>query len=177
VLAVTSEIEASKQQAAWAAVDGHILPHHTVSSSPRLTVSYGWPQIWNVGHRNRIRYVYFIKCGTERSSRREIGSTVPYVVERIVAQGAEVNRNRVFIPTGTSKHLSSVTQGLFLTLLVASGFQSKELIVAANLRLGDVDQYPVIDVTIDGADEYAVRLNSALTPKVDRLTSLGLTRI
>ena len=28
----------------------------------------------------------------------------------------------------------------------------------ANLRLGDVDQYPNIDVTIDGADEY-VTLN------------------
>jgi len=92
---VTTEIEASKQQAAWSAVDRHILPHHTV-----------------------------IGIGS--------GSTVPYVVERIVAQGAEVNRNRVFIPTG---------------------FQSKELIVAANLRLGDVDQYPTIDVTIDGADE------------------------
>ena len=109
MLLVTSEIEASKQQAAWAAVDGHILPHHTVSFSLRLVVSCGWSQIWNVGHRNRLRYVYFIKCGTERMSRREIGSTVPYVVERIVAQGAEVNRNRVFIPTGTSKHPSSVT--------------------------------------------------------------------
>ncbi|KAI0339244.1 ribose 5-phosphate isomerase [Trametopsis cervina] len=60
------------------------------------------------------------------------GSTVPYVVERILAQGPEVNKDRVFIPTG---------------------FQSKELIVEAQLRLGDVDQYPHIDVTIDGADE------------------------
>jgi len=102
VLVVTTEIEASKQQAAWSAVDGHVLPHHTV-----------------------------IGIGS--------GSTVPYVVERIVAQGAEVNRNRVFIPTG---------------------FQSKELIVAANLRLGDVDQYPVIDVTIDGADEVDKDLNA-----------------
>ena len=34
-----------------------------------------------------------------------------------------------------------------------AGFQSKELIVKAGLRLGDVDQYPNIDVTIDGADE------------------------
>ena len=33
------------------------------------------------------------------------------------------------------------------------GFQSKELIVNAHLSLGDVDQYPIIDVTIDGADE------------------------
>jgi len=33
------------------------------------------------------------------------------------------------------------------------GFQSKELIVKAGLALGDVDQHPTIDVTIDGADE------------------------
>ncbi|KAI0655053.1 hypothetical protein C8Q70DRAFT_1023455 [Cubamyces menziesii] len=66
------------------------------------------------------------------------GSTVPYVVERIVAQGKAVNKDRVFIPTG---------------------FQSKELIVNAELLLGDVDQYPVIDVTIDGADEVDHDLN------------------
>lgn len=35
-----------------------------------------------------------------------------------------------------------------------TGFQSKELIVSAGLSLGDVDQYPTIDVTLDGADEY-----------------------
>jgi ribose 5-phosphate isomerase A len=29
------------------------------------------------------------------------GSTVPYVVDRIVAQGKEANLKRVFIPTGT----------------------------------------------------------------------------
>lgn len=29
-----------------------------------------------------------------------VGSTVPYVVERIVAQGKEFNKDRVFIPTG-----------------------------------------------------------------------------
>ncbi|PAV18139.1 ribose-5-phosphate isomerase [Pyrrhoderma noxium] len=66
------------------------------------------------------------------------GSTVPYVVERIVQQGSELNKDRVFLPTG---------------------FQSKELIVKANLRLGDVDQYPSIDVTIDGADEVDHELN------------------
>lgn len=60
------------------------------------------------------------------------GSTVPYVVERIVQQGWKVNQGRWFVPTG---------------------FQSKELIVKAGLSLGDVDSFPVIDVTIDGADE------------------------
>jgi ribose 5-phosphate isomerase A len=34
-----------------------------------------------------------------------------------------------------------------------TGFQSKELIVSNGLILGDVDQYPRIDVTLDGADE------------------------
>ncbi|EMD36169.1 hypothetical protein CERSUDRAFT_115134 [Gelatoporia subvermispora B] len=67
------------------------------------------------------------------------GSTVPYVVERIVAQGKAVNKDRVFIPTG---------------------FQSKELIVNAKLLLGDVDQYPMLDVTIDGADEVDRDLNA-----------------
>ncbi|PVF96672.1 ribose 5-phosphate isomerase [Serendipita vermifera] len=66
------------------------------------------------------------------------GSTVPYVVDRIVQQGKEANTGRVFIPTG---------------------FQSKELIVKAGLILGDVDQYPSIDVTIDGADEVDSDLN------------------
>ncbi|TEB30945.1 ribose-5-phosphate isomerase [Coprinellus micaceus] len=66
------------------------------------------------------------------------GSTVPYVVDRIAQQGKEVNQGRVFVPTG---------------------FQSRQLIVAAGLTLGDVDEYPSIDVTIDGADEVDRELN------------------
>lgn len=66
------------------------------------------------------------------------GSTVPYVVERIVQQGEEVNKGRVFIPTG---------------------FQSKELIVQAGLTLAEIDQFPNVDVTIDGADEVDQDLN------------------
>ncbi|EJT99671.1 ribose-5-phosphate isomerase [Dacryopinax primogenitus] len=66
------------------------------------------------------------------------GSTVPFVVDRIVAQGKQLNQDRVFLPTG---------------------FQSKELIVNAGLRLGDIDQYPNLDVTIDGADEVDRNLN------------------
>jgi ribose 5-phosphate isomerase len=41
-----------------------------------------------------------------------------------------------------------------IQLLTSSiGFQSKQLIVDAGLVLGDVDQHPKIDVTLDGADE------------------------
>ncbi|KAF8271114.1 ribose-5-phosphate isomerase [Lactarius quietus] len=66
------------------------------------------------------------------------GSTVPYVVERILQQGEERNRDRIFLPTG---------------------FQSQELITHAGLRLGDITQYSVLDVTIDGADEVDSDLN------------------
>ena len=40
-----------------------------------------------------------------------------------------------------------------LDFSLIKGFQSKELIIKAGLTLGDVDQYPNLDVTIDGADE------------------------
>lgn len=74
---------------------------------------------------------------------------MPYVVDRIVAQGVEANKGRVFIPTGTP----SFTKTASSAKLTFSGFQSKELIIKAGLVLGDVDQYPYLDVTIDGADE------------------------
>lgn len=43
---------------------------------------------------------------------------------------------------------------------VPTGFQSKELIVKGGLNLGDVDQFPIIDVTLDGADEVDDSLNA-----------------
>ncbi|GAA5871434.1 hypothetical protein JCM16303_000754 [Sporobolomyces ruberrimus] len=68
------------------------------------------------------------------------GSTVPYVVERLCQPPHNANNfDRWFIPTG---------------------FQSKELIVKAGLNLGDVDQFPSLDVTIDGADEVDDELNA-----------------
>jgi hypothetical protein len=48
---------------------------------------------------------------------------------------------------------SSFNSNTSLTRIHTTGFQSQELIVKAGLTLGDVSQYPVIDVTIDGADE------------------------
>jgi len=66
------------------------------------------------------------------------GSTVPYVVDKILQQGQEINKDRIFLPTG---------------------FQSKELIIKGGLRLGDIDQFTHIDVTIDGADEVDSNLN------------------
>ena len=70
-------------------------------------------------------------------------------MERIIQQGLEVNKDRVFIPSGTRLFSSAVMEAV--TALI--GFQSKQLIVEAGLSLGDVDEYPTIDVTLDGADE------------------------
>lgn len=65
------------------------------------------------------------------------GSTVVYVVERIL-QRPELN-HIVYIPTS---------------------FQSKLLILEGGLKLGSIEQYPEIDVTIDGADEVDEALNA-----------------
>ncbi|KAG1468735.1 hypothetical protein G6F56_003661 [Rhizopus delemar] len=65
------------------------------------------------------------------------GSTVVYVVERIL-QKPEL-KHIVYIPTS---------------------FQSKLLILEGGLQLGNIEQHPVIDVTIDGADEVDEQLNA-----------------
>lgn len=65
------------------------------------------------------------------------GSTVVYVVERIL-QKPEL-KHIVYVPTS---------------------FQSKLLILEGGLTLGSVEQYPEIDVTIDGADEVDEDLNA-----------------
>jgi ribose 5-phosphate isomerase A len=71
------------------------------------------------------------------------GSTVVYAVERI-AQLKESGQ-------------IDVSQMMF----VPTGFQSKQLILAANLNLGSIDQFSVgdLDVAIDGADEVDQQLN------------------
>ena len=65
------------------------------------------------------------------------------MVERIVARGKEVNKDRVFIPTDAS--FLSRTRAHSSDGIYVAGFQSRELIVKSQLLLGDV--------TIDGADE------------------------
>ncbi|KAI9256821.1 ribose 5-phosphate isomerase A-domain-containing protein [Helicostylum pulchrum] len=64
------------------------------------------------------------------------GSTVVYVVERIL-QRPEL-KHIVYVPTS---------------------FQSKLLIIEGGLIMGSIEQYPDIDVTIDGADEVDEALN------------------
>jgi len=66
------------------------------------------------------------------------GSTVVYVVERISQLPRERTENVTFVPTG---------------------YQSRELIINAGLRLGSVDLGAELDVVFDGADEVDPFLN------------------
>jgi ribose 5-phosphate isomerase A len=65
------------------------------------------------------------------------GSTVVYVVERIL-QKPEL------------KHIT----------YVPTSFQSKILILEGGLKLGSIEEFSEIDVTIDGADEVDADLNA-----------------
>ncbi|ORZ04083.1 ribose-5-phosphate isomerase [Lobosporangium transversale] len=67
------------------------------------------------------------------------GSTVVHVVARLLQRDPELNARTVFIPTS---------------------FQSRGLLLDGGLNVGDVEQYPNIDVTIDGADEVDSQLNA-----------------
>jgi len=66
------------------------------------------------------------------------GSTVVYVVERLVQRVKEEKLNVVCVPTS---------------------FQANQLIVQGGLQLGDLARYPVLDVAIDGADEVDANMN------------------
>ena len=66
------------------------------------------------------------------------GSTVVYAVEEIGKMNEEENLNLKCIPTS---------------------FQSYQLIIEHNLTLSSLDQHPIIDLDIDGADEIDENLN------------------
>lgn len=89
------DIERSKRLAAFQAVDNHVLPEHKVSNFRLLSCVVQLP----LGHRNRV-WCVLIRRIDPTFIHLWKGSTVPYVVERIVQQGAELNKLRVFIPTG-----------------------------------------------------------------------------
>jgi hypothetical protein len=88
-----SVIEGAKRLAAYAAVDQHILPHHKVC---RFIMA----QIVIDGTRSSVSVLVGIGLRNPRTLTSFTGSTVPYVVDRIIQQGKEANAGRVFIPTG-----------------------------------------------------------------------------
>lgn len=138
-----SPIEQAKRLAAYRAVDVHVKPHHRV-----------------------------IGIGS--------GSTVPYVVDRLLEQGEEANRKRwvrrlakksdnmvilncVTIhsscPLDSSRKSSLSTQVLSSVTSVSTNMS---IHYGGGLTKCDTpaDQFPVIDVTIDGADDVDLALNA-----------------
>jgi len=66
------------------------------------------------------------------------GSTVVFVIERLIHLVQKENLNIICIPTS---------------------FQSKQLLTEGKIKIGSLDINPEIDVTIDGADEADRNLN------------------
>lgn len=66
------------------------------------------------------------------------GSTVVYVVERIAQLSREITDGILFVPTG---------------------YQSRELILRAGLKLGSIELHTDLEVAFDGADEVDPYLN------------------
>lgn len=66
------------------------------------------------------------------------GSTVVYIVERIAQLPRETTDSIVFVPTG---------------------YQSRELILRAGLKLGSIDMHIELEIAFDGADEVDPYLN------------------
>eukprot|EP00823_Brevimastigomonas_motovehiculus_P007857 TRINITY_DN705_c0_g1_i1.p1 TRINITY_DN705_c0_g1~~TRINITY_DN705_c0_g1_i1.p1 ORF type:complete len:252 (+),score=56.02 TRINITY_DN705_c0_g1_i1:57-812(+) len=66
------------------------------------------------------------------------GSTVVYVVQRLAERVKEEKLSIICLPTS---------------------FQAKQLIMENKLTLGELNQYPELDITIDGADEVDDNLN------------------
>jgi len=66
------------------------------------------------------------------------GSTVVYAVAALKQKCTAIGMNLVCVPTS---------------------FQAQQLIMEANLTLGDLNQNPSLDLAIDGADEVDARLN------------------
>lgn len=66
------------------------------------------------------------------------GSTIVYAVNRLAERVKTENLNVICIPTS---------------------FQAKQLILQNNLKLGELETYPELDVAIDGADECDRELN------------------
>ncbi|CRL07547.1 CLUMA_CG020512, isoform A [Clunio marinus] len=66
------------------------------------------------------------------------GSTIVYAVNRLAERVKSENLNVICIPTS---------------------FQAKQLILSKDLKLGELETYPELDLAIDGADECDIDLN------------------
>jgi ribose 5-phosphate isomerase A len=133
-----ANVESGKKAAAIAAIDCHVLPLLTERTPEPL---------------------FFQPAETERSQSRVVlgigsGSTVVYAVRHLAAklQGtAEPNSPR---SDGSGR-----SDSWRPFVCVPTSFQAKQLILSHRLPLGTLEEFPVVDVTVDGADEVDLDLN------------------
>ncbi|KAF8464112.1 ribose 5-phosphate isomerase A-domain-containing protein [Kalaharituber pfeilii] len=104
-------VEDAKRLAAYRAVDGHFPRPDLAPETPSTT-----PLIIGIGS----------------------GSTIVYVVERILQLPAPLLSQCIFVPTG---------------------YQSRHLILSGGLTLGEIDTYNDLLIAFDGADEIDPALN------------------
>ena len=99
------------------------------------------------------------------------GSTIVHLIQRLAAfvQAAgdevEAEPTAVHATTGTT---GATTTGTTTTrpttkirpfVCIPTSFQSRQLLVEAGLPVGDLERYPRVHVTVDGADEVDAHLN------------------
>lgn len=88
------------------------------------------------------------------------GSTVVYAAERLGELVREQKLNIKCIPTSfQSKQVHSATSCSCIMTLLTVTATNGQLIAENKLTLTSLDEHPVIDVTIDGADEVDLQLN------------------
>lgn len=155
-------IEAAKRLAAYAAVDNHIKPSHKARRSAVLRLSTFLETDVALHHldcRSSASVAVALSPTSLSASSSRARTPIP------VASSSQPVRPEPSAPfpglpdppgsrshparheaNGQTDHHLSPTQ-------LPSGFQSKALITESGLALGDLESYPRIDVTIDGADE------------------------
>jgi hypothetical protein len=146
-----SAIEKSKRLAAFTAVDKHIGPEHKVRLRLRAAVARPHNRASSTSASALVRTVWRSRRGALTRTRRcRLDCALCRRTYRCPGSGME-QRARLH----SYRCATTISVSRSARLMHYVGFQSKELIVRAGLRLGDVDQYPTLDVTIDGADECA----------------------
>lgn len=138
-------LEQSKKLAAYNAVDHHVKPEHKVSS---IFANLG--MIFNLFRSLESVLVWitvllvFIEHWTRDKAQPFLTSW-----RELFSRVLKLTRIVFSCPLVGSFPITGVIE----ILTTSIGYQSKQLIVEAGLVLGDVDQHPTIDVTLDGADE------------------------
>ena len=89
---------------------------------------------------------------------RAVDENLDYLNHRVIGVGS--GSTVIYVAERLGQYLLDPKFSVYASQFVCipTGFQSKELILTNGLQLGSVEQYPVIDIVFDGADEVDVNL-------------------